>query len=278
MNRFFIKFFLLSTVICGPIFSFDLGVRAQSFGGAFRAVATSNDIILINPAGLLKFRRLGIEADYSYGLSNKNSRLTFSILDSKTTGWGLGLLYSADLKPGHQEHLGYIAVAMPLGTDMISLGGSFSYAYQPSNLKYRHYFNSDIALMLNLPIGLTMAFVLDHLVKPKDKNEKSMGLSLATALELGKILPILPLTLSFDWQMQDIKSSVNLKQIFSFGAEFVLLSFVPIRAGFQTDQNSKYLSLGAGLSLPVVAIDAAFSQNFSLLKERFLGIALRFNI
>src|SRR5580692_9799926 len=98
MNRFFIKFFLLSTVICGPIFSFDLGVRAQSFGGAFRAVATSNDIILINPAGLLKFRRLGIEADYSYGLSNKNSRLTFSILDSKTTGWGLGLLYSADLK------------------------------------------------------------------------------------------------------------------------------------------------------------------------------------
>lgn len=274
MNRAFICGIFLALSLKAE--ASDIGVRAQSFGQAFRAVASSNDIIFSNPAGLIKTRRLGIEADYQLSTFNEASRLTLSIVDSQTTSWGMGLGYSADIRDSkNTSHLAYLSMAMPIGTDMISLGGSLNYLFEP-NKNYRHYFNGDLALMISLPIGVSLAVVLDHLVKPKG-TEKTMGLALASALELGKIVPVVPLTISFDWLMNDIRSDYDLKNVISVGGEFVLLSFVPIRVGYKSDVD-KYLSLGLGVYAPIFSVDAVFQQNFTHVKERFWGLALRFNI
>lgn len=255
----------------------DIGVRAQSFGGAFRAVATSNEIIFSNPAGLLKKRRLGIESDYQLSFYDKSSRLSLSIADSKTSSWGMGFAYSANFRDKSKtSHSGYLSMAMPLGTDMIILGGSFSYLYEPSMPNYQHFFNSDVALMINTPVGLSFALVLDHLVNPKGQ-EKPLGLAFAAALDLSRVSE-LPLILSIDWLMNDAKSNIDLKHMVAFGGEFVLLSLIPIRAGFQSVLHEKLISVGSGVNLPSVSFDIVFQQNLSRPEDRHLGLALRLDI
>lgn len=272
---------LLTSVVfalfCTQSFASDLGVRAQSFGTAFRAVATSNEIIFTNPAGILKTRRIGIDGDYQLNIFNQSNRLTVSLVDSKTTSWGMGLAYSADFMTGAKStHTTYVSMAMPLGTDMIALGGSFSYVYNPRFDDYRHFFNMDLALMVNLPIGLSFVAALDHLVGSKGQ-EKPLGFALATALDFGKNVPNLPLTLSFDWSMNDVKSDSDLRHTIAAGGEFMVLSFIPIRAGYK-HQKDHHLSLGTGILLPVVAIDAVYQQNLSTPSERHIGLAVRLSL
>lgn len=66
----------------------EMGVRAQSFGGAYRAVASSNDSIFYNPAGLIKNRRLGAEVDYMVRADIDRHLLGVSMLDSESSAWG----------------------------------------------------------------------------------------------------------------------------------------------------------------------------------------------
>jgi hypothetical protein len=276
MNRFLI--ILALQILIGPMaIAQDIGVRAQSFAGAFRAVASSNDIIFSNPAGILKFRRLSVEGDYQLGLYDKSNRLTVSMLDSQTTTWGMGIAYSPLFRSDSTSHAVYLALAMPLGTDMLALGASATYVYDPREINFRHFFNSDLGLMINMPFGLSLSFVLDHLVKPKG-NEKPLGFAVASALNIGKFASVVPLTLSFDWLMNDVTSNHDLKHEMAGGGEFLLFSLIPFRAGYKYKAKQQFVSLGSGFLMPLIALDVVFEQNLITLPERHLGIGLRFNL
>jgi hypothetical protein len=271
-------------IILGSGYTFanlDLGVRAQSFGGAFRAVASSNDIIFYNPSGILKDRRIASDLDYRITFDKNYHEVTVSVVDSKTTAWGLGLAYSGGIIPKSNtaiSHLVYLAMAIPIITETFSLGTSFSYDYHESKTGdlFKHFFNMDVSLMIRAPMGVSFAIVMDHILKPKG-NEKPMGLSLAASFELGKIISTMPLIFSFDWLMDDVTSKNNLQHILGGGAEYMAFSFLPLRLGIKSklEDDSHTLSIGSGMIFNSFALDALYQQNLVIGKKRHFGIAWR---
>lgn len=260
----------------------DRGVRAQSFGGAYRAVSSSNDILFYNPAGILKKPRIEVDSDYSFALDEPLHNLSLSLIDSRTTSWGLGLLYNSQFHPKTEllsSHLFHFTVAMPIVTNMLTLGTTFSYNYDRNkeNDPYRHFFNIDAALMATLPIGLSFAIVADHIINPKGQ-EKSLGLALASAFDLGALMEAVPFTLSFDWLMDDVKSKESLKHVISAGAEYVLFNVMPLRVGIKSESASgdNLISLGTGLIISNFAVDGLYQQHLSIGKIRHFGMGLRF--
>jgi hypothetical protein len=77
--------------------------------------------------------------------------------------------------------------------------------------------------------------------------------------------------------MADIKNDDDLHHIIGAGAQFIVLKLLPIRVGYKSDQveQRKLISLGSGLILGPVAIDALYQQDLLIGKFRHFGAALR---
>jgi hypothetical protein len=261
-----------------------VGVRGQSLGDAYRAVASANDILLYNPAGLIANRHLGADADYLLASDAALHSLTVSVVDSQTTSWGLGLAYSAGITAKSDiatTHLAYLGMAMPLGTDQIALGGGFSYLYDPLDPEssYRHFFNIDVGLLADLGAGLRFAVVVDHLLSAKGR-EKPFGLSIGSAFALSDLVEAIPLTASFDWSMADVKNDFDLGHVLGLGFEYLAYSVVPLRIGYRSavKENSHHLSMGTGVKVKGFALDALYQQQLTIGKIRHFGVAVRIDI
>lgn len=279
-------FVFLSFVFCTQVAHAraQLGVRAQSFGGAIRAEASSNDAIFYNPAGIIKKRRLSPDIDYLLDSGANTHRIGASIVDSSTSSWGLGLAYSGcflQKSDRPSSHLVYLASAMPIATDMFSLGLSMHYTYDRrfGADSYAHFFNIDAGLLVNIPMGLSMAVVADNLLKAKG-HEKNLGLGLGLAYDLGAILPLVPLSLSFDWVMDNVKSSEDLGHKLGSGIQYIIVGLVPMRLGYFADlgAHKNLLSLGTGIIAGGISFDALYQQDLSVGKSRHFGLALRWAI
>lgn len=260
-----------------------MSVRSQSLGDAYRAVASANDILFYNPAGLIFKRHVGADADYLLANYSRLHSLSVSVVDSLTTDWGLGLAYNAGITSKSEiptTHLGYLALAMPIGTDQIALGAGFSYLYDPTDpeTSYEHFFNIDMGILTDLGAGLRFAVVADHLLTEKGK-EKPLGLSLGSAFALGEIIEAIPLTASFDWSMKDVKSDEDLNHQLGLGFEYFAYNMVPLRFGYKSvmKERSHILSLGTGLVASNFALDGLYQQHLSVGKLRTFGVALRIN-
>lgn len=163
---------------------------------------------------------------------------------------------------------------------MLSFGAAFSYVHDANveNDPYRHFFNMDLGVLVTLPIGLSFAVVGDHLFKPKGL-EKSMGLSMGAAFDLGVLLKPVPLTLSFDWLMDEVLSKKNLDHVIGAGAEFIVFGIVPLRLGLKSElkENQQFISMGTGIVISNFALDGLYQQHLSVGKIRHFGFALRLN-
>lgn len=256
-----------------------IGVRAQSFGGAIRAQASSNDVIFFNPAGMIKHRRIGGEIDYLHAMSSREHRIGASLIDSESGAWALGLAYSGLVRDEKAaSHLAYVAMAMPIVSDMFSIGASANYCHDPAlgPSAEENFFNFDVGFLANLPEGLAFAMTADHLLSPKG-DEKSMGLSIGSAFDLGALLYEVPLSFSFDWLMDDVTSEKELDHIFGAGMQYLMFHTMPLRVGFKASvkENDKLLSLGSGFLTSSLAVDGLYQQDISVGKNRFFGVALR---
>lgn len=262
---------------------FDIGVKAQSFGGAFRAVADAEDIIFSNPAGLIKHRKTAVDAFYQLAQQPRYHRLGLGIGDTNTSSWGMGLGYVAGIdakkdRPVH--HLAHLALAMPLVTDMFALGMSATYQYdQAQHEEYKHFFNMDAGFMINAPLGFSFALVVDHLLEPKGR-EKPMGCAMAFAFDMEEVSEIVPLVLALDWLMDNVQSDENLQHIFATGMQYKAFSLVPVRAGYKLEvqPGDHYLSLGSGIAGKNIAFDGVYQQHLSIGKFRHFGVSLTVQI
>ena len=260
------------------------GVRAQSFGGSDRARSDTNNAIFYNPAGIIKKRAISPNLDYIYESQEHDHQLGISLVDSSTGIWGLGLAYVGYYTADRQvpnAHQVYLTAAMPIVTDMIVLGTSLYYTYDKliGPDPHAHFFNMNVGFLVNLPIGLSFAAVADNIIKPKGK-EKDLGFALAVAYDLGAVLPIVPLSVSFDWAMEDVKHAVDLHHVVMTGVQYNILDMIPIRFGYRSDLSAKQqlVSIGLGLNSGIMMLDALYQQNINLGKDRYFGFALRFNI
>src|SRR4051812_27042395 len=70
------------------------GMRALGMGDAFRAVATTNEAIFFNLAGMAQAKKYELDASYSLGPATDLSRFDASVVDSQTSRFATGLSYS----------------------------------------------------------------------------------------------------------------------------------------------------------------------------------------
>src|SRR5690606_19467331 len=139
--------------------------------------------------------------------------------------------------------------AMPLGTDQLALGAGFSYLYDAtdSETSYRHFFNMDLGMFIDLGSGFRFAVVADHLLNQKGL-EKPLGLSVASAFALGELIEAIPLTTSFDWSMTDLKSDGDLGHVLSLGFQYLAFGMLPLRFGYKSEMKDQghLFNLGTG--------------------------------
>jgi hypothetical protein len=219
--------------------------RATSMGGAHAAIATGNDALVVNPAGIAAVRRYHFELDGLYDSKFPAQGVMVSVVDSATTSVASGMLFSR-WGSGQPEHRG----------EGWLLG--FSYASQVSQglffggtTKFTHFHSPPDG-------GLTAKWMQDIGVLSR----RGSGFSWAAVMQnlsLEKV-PLFPPTgtvglawgsdndwhLSFDYKA-DLTDLSNVKHRVALGGELLLESSFALRGGATWDPSASYWWASAGI-------------------------------
>lgn len=218
--------------------------RSLSLGGADAAIATSNDALLTNPAGLAQTQRYHLEVDGAADWRFPAQGVTASIVDSKSSPVASGILFSrwgSGQPAGRAEgFLLGLAYAYPAGS--FYLGGETKFLRFHTQDGMVEKLSQDIGLMAKRG-SLTYAAVLQNI------SFTSLG-------------PLFPLTTTAavawgsdaDWHLAldykaDLSDTNNIKSRFDGGVEYLFEQSVALRAGGTYDAATRARYLTAGLSV-----------------------------
>jgi hypothetical protein len=218
--------------------------RATAMGGANAAIATGNDALAVNPAGLSQTRRYHLEFDGLYDSRFPAQAVLASLVDSATGPVASGLLFSrwASGQPsgrgeGWSVGLGYSG---PVGQGLF-LGGETKF------------------LRFQTPDGLVQKFAQDLGLLSRRGN-----FSWATVLQniSTEKIPLFPLTataavawgtdtdwhLAFDYRA-DLSDTSHVKSKLSAGLELLVGEALALRGGatWDTTAHQWWMSAGVGL-------------------------------
>jgi hypothetical protein len=217
--------------------------RSTAMGGAQAAIATSNDALLVNPAGLPQNHRYHFEVDGADDVHFPAQGIMASIVDSASGPASTGLLFSrwgsgqpAGRGEGWSVNLAYAG--------QISSG-----LYAGGNTKYIRY---------HTPDGLVAKWAEDIGMLSHQGNF-SWALVLQN-VSLEK-MPLFPLTgtaavawgsdatwhLAFDYKV-DFSDTSNLKQTGALGGEILLEEGVVLRGGLRRDFTADINWISAGVA------------------------------
>jgi hypothetical protein len=218
--------------------------RATSMGGAHAAIATGNDALTVNPAGLSQSRRYHFELDGVYDSRYPAQAVMASLVDSASGPLASGLLWSrwASGQPsgrgeGWSLGLGYSG---PVGPSLF-LGGETKF------LRY------------HTPDGLVQKWAQD--VGLLSRRGNFSWAAVVKNLSTEKI-PLFPLTavaavawgtdsdwhLAFDYRA-DLSDSSNVKSKFAGGAELLVGDALALRGGATWDATARQWWISAGVGL-----------------------------
>jgi hypothetical protein len=233
----------LVTAPGAPFPGFIDGPRSTAMGGAFAAVASSNDALMTNPAGLPQYRRYHFELDGADDVHYPAQGVLASIIDSASGPFSTGMLFSrwgSGQPAGRGEgwSLGF-AYAGQLGNGI----------YAGATTKYIYY---------HTPSGLTKSWAEDVGVLSKHGN-------FSWALVMQNVgfssVPLFPTTgtvgvawgsdtnwrLAMDYKV-DLSDTNNLKHSGMAGGELLLEEGLALRAGFRRDFTADINWVSAGVA------------------------------
>lgn len=218
--------------------------RTMAMGGAQSAVASSNDAILVNPAGLSQNKRYHFEIDGLYDAPFPAQDVFVSVVDTSSTPVGSGMLFSrfGSGQPGGRGE-----------------GWSFGFAYSSvigqalyagGQTKFLHYHGPD---------GLTAKWAQDVGIL-----SKRGGFSWAATVQNISLekLALFPLTatagvawgddtdwhLAFDYKA-DLSDTSNVKSTAALGAEVMVSDGLALRGGATWDAAAHYWWASAGVAI-----------------------------
>ncbi|MDP2339567.1 MAG: hypothetical protein Q8O67_01305 [Deltaproteobacteria bacterium] len=250
-----------------------IGARPLALGEAYRAIATGNDAIYFNPAGLPTLKRYALEGHYLMNLADENHQGDVSVVDSKTNPLAVGLAYTFQ---GNEltrrftlEHTATLAVAYPIFDKLFSAGAGFKYKNVSDAIagNYLNALTADVGILCQFPGGLNFGAVGYNLIPIRSSDSAHVPISagFAGAWDLGPLstllfggtpgfgtvqtaagIPKTPtfgdmrgpldgLTLSGDILI-NFETLYGVKSRVSGGIEYLLLEMVPLRAGYVYDQ------------------------------------------
>jgi hypothetical protein len=281
-----------SSVMAEELFSINeqQGIRTQSMGGAYRAVANGNEALHFNPAGLPFFKRFNLDADWIYHTRSQRHWTGMSLSDSLTSSLAAGLDFHVGVNTQKAAALSYLvglSLAYPL-FDIFSLGATIKYAYLPKILSEDvvNQVTGDIGLILKLPFGLSLAAVGYNLI-PVQSKRLPLSFGLGAAFSLGSkhsgvattaAAAYSGLTIAADWLIRDLTAKEKMEHQLSVGAEYCVIDMIPVRLGYNWSikNNAHRISAGLGLLFRLIEIDILFQQDLTQTQYRSFGAALRF--
>lgn len=299
------KKIIVLILVAASVFSANLsadfirGIRAQSLGGAYRAIATGNDAIYFNPAGLALVERYNPRIDYTYGFAGPTHNVDISIVDSSTSKLAAGIAYNLGIQSVNNAseltHLASLVLAYPIWPDVMFLGTTLKYvnAYEASGRLSR--VTMDAGLAFILPLGLTLGASVENFI-PSESALVPMNFGVGTAfniggghLDTGSMVDKRRIgkqhgefggfTVSTDWVMKDLlKESGTMHNFLDVGASYLIADAFPIRVGYEWGQTDATHSVAAGLGfmLEIFSLEVFFRQNITHTEERFLGLMFDF--
>jgi hypothetical protein len=219
--------------------------RATAMGGAHAAIATSNDALTVNPAGLAQARRYHFELDGLYDSKYPAQAIMVSFADSITTApAATGLLFSrwASGQPagrGEGWSIGF-GYAGAIGQSVWAGGETkFFHVHTPDGLVQK--FAQDVGLLTRRG-NFAIAAVLQNISTEK--------------------IPLFPLTASggiawgtdADWHLAfdyraDLSDTSNVKNRFNGGAELLLGDSMVARAGGTWDSTARQWFISGGFGI-----------------------------
>jgi hypothetical protein len=303
--------FLLGAQARGQDF---VGARPLALGESYRAIATGNDAIYFNPAGLPTLRRYSFEGHYVMDLVDESHQADVSVVDSKTNALAVGLAYTFQgselTRRATLAHTATLGIAYPIFPQLFSAGVGMKYknVSDPIAGNYLNAISADVGLLTHIPGGLSFGAVGYNLLPFRSVESAHVPLSagFAGALDLGPLSalffgaspavgalmnvagipepapmgvprgPLDGMTLSCDWLVNFETLQGSQSQV-SAGFEWLLGEAVPVRAGWWWDEATKEqrVSGGLGVVVPFFAFDVSLQQSLSRQERRILSFALK---
>ena len=217
--------------------------RTVAMGDAQAAIASSNDALMVNPAGLSQTRRYHFEIDGLYDGPFPAQDVFVSIVDSASSPFGSGMLFSR-FGSGQPDGRGE--------------GWSFGFGYSGAIGQALYAGGQTKFLRYRGPDGLTAKWAQDVGIL-----SKRGGFSWAVVVQNISLekLPLFPLTataglalgtdtdwhLAFDYKA-DLSDTNNVKHKAALGGEVLLSEGMALRAGATYDATAKYWWASAGVA------------------------------
>ena len=208
------------------------GIRSAAMGGAHRAVGTSNDTLMLNPAGMAMSRRYAVEMTYGYNKLDDLSRTQLSAIDSKSSPVAAGVGYTyvrgddKGVDPGmHWVYFGSayrIANNLAFGFTTKHIRGSYK---EDSVKKEVEVYTGDIGLQFIVGNMLSFGLSYHNLVETDVPELTPPTIGVGLALGWRSLL------LSADVDI-DITDTDDPGLIYRAGGEWFLQKTVPLRVGY----------------------------------------------
>lgn len=245
--------------------------HSMALGGAYRALADSNDAIYLNPAGLSQIPRYTLAANYQFNPEDSLHVAHASIVDSETAkplSAGLAFMF---IKNGRNAgDLMSFRLDFALGYEInknFSIGGTLHYTNLTApSLKTWNDFSADLGMLFKFGDFVSLAVTGQNLIP---YGMERAPIRSAAGLRVG--MPDL-FNITFDcvqdWQTD--RESL-LKLIYSAGFEVRASQYFPFRLGYMYDTvvNRQFVSAGFSIVAPKFAIDFTYRQRIvEVMSER----------
>jgi hypothetical protein len=215
--------------------------RATAMGGAHAAIATANDALTVNPAGMAQGRRYHLEVDGVMDTRFPAQGLMVSVVDTTASPVGTGLLFSrwgSGQAEGRGEGwYGGLGYAYAIGSTY--LGGMTKYYRFETPEGQAHRFGQDFGL-LSRRGDFAYALVVQNVATSAIP---AFPLSGTVAVAWGNDADW---HLAFDYKA-DFSDTKNVKSRFAGGVELLFESVLAVRGGATWDATRELWWLSAGL-------------------------------
>ena len=246
-------------------------------------LASGTEGLFLNPAAVAALKAYTADGtfllDRRPGRSGSEDRQQYaglSVVDAVSTPLAVGMSYVRAMKGVEQGNAVRLALAGPL-TDGFYLGLLGKYYSLHGAEKVSANLNADAGLFWKVTDHIAVGGAAYDLLGSRHRAVMPRGY--AAGLTVGVAGTAL---VTADWRVDldrgkggsgDGKDTNR----YGIGAEYVVDKLVPVRAGFQVDETSdtKWWSLGAGVSGQRVALDLAFRQSVTDSSARTFLVALR---
>ena len=217
--------------------------RSTAMGGAHAAIATGNDALLVNPAGMSQNQRYHFELDGYLDRRFPAQGVTGSIIDTKSTPVGSGVLFSrfaAGQPAGRAEGwlLGF-AYSYPVGNFFVGGESKYIRVHGPDGLSAR--WAQDIGMLAKRG-SLSYAVVVQNIAL---KGIPLFPLTATAGLALGSDTDW---HIAFDYKA-DLSDLQNVRHKAALGLEYLIEQSVVLRAGGTYDPTAKLAWLSAGIGV-----------------------------